>query len=155
MANEMERQARSAERAHERAEEAVRESDARFREILELMPAAVYVCDQAGVIQNYNSRAAELWGRQPRTGDPLVRFCGSLRHYLPDGTLVPHEESPMAETLRTGVPVRNQEMVLERADGSRVTVMANIAPLWNEKGEQVGAINCLLDVTERKLAESA
>jgi PAS domain S-box-containing protein len=138
-----------------RAEEALRESEARFREILELMPAGVYVCDKNGIIQHYNPRAAELWGRQPRTGDPDVRFCGCLRHYRPDGTLVPHEESPMAEALRTGIPVRNLEMVLERPDGSRATVMANIAPLWNEEGEQVGAINCLLDITERKAAEEA
>jgi signal transduction histidine kinase len=59
----------------------------------------------------------------------------------------------MAVALRTGLAVRNQEIVIERPDGSRSTVMVNIAPLWNEKGEQVGAINCLVDVTDRKEAD--
>src|SRR5207302_739019 len=129
-----------------RAEEALRASEERFRAIVELMPAAVYVCDRNGLIQQYNHAAAELWGRQPRCGDPAGRFCGSLRMYRLDGTWVPHELSLMAETLRAGVPVRNQEVVIERPDGSRLTVMVNISPLRNDKGEHVGAINCFLDI---------
>jgi PAS domain S-box-containing protein len=138
-----------------RMEEALRESELRLREILELLPAAVYVVDMNGLIQRYNPMAAELWGRHPRLGDPAERYCGSLRLFKPDGTLVPHEESLMAAILRTGAPVRNQEVIMERPDGSRVIVMVNLTPLRNPKGEQVGAINCFLDVSDRRRAEEA
>src|SRR5436309_15957828 len=36
------------------------------RRLVELMPVAVYVCDRSGIIQSYNNRAVELWGREPQ-----------------------------------------------------------------------------------------
>jgi DNA-binding response OmpR family regulator len=44
----------------------VRESEKRMRQITSLMPAAVYSCDQEGLITFFNRRAAELWGREPK-----------------------------------------------------------------------------------------
>ena len=57
---------------------ALRESKGRYRTLFELSPVAVYSCDASGVIQNFNHRAAELWGRTPAPGDRDERFCGSL-----------------------------------------------------------------------------
>ena len=45
------------------------------------------------------------------------------------------------------------EVLIERPDGSRVTVVVNIRSLKNERGEITGAINCFYDITERKQAE--
>src|SRR6202030_4503211 len=75
--------------------------------------------------------------------------------YSPDGKLVPHEESKMAEALRTGVPSHDLEVVIERPDGTFITVLVNIAPLRNGKGELIGAMNCFQDITERKRVELA
>ncbi|HKC54226.1 MAG TPA: transporter substrate-binding domain-containing protein, partial [Burkholderiales bacterium] len=47
---------------------ALGESEQRFRRLVELMPVAVYVCDTSGIIQSYNNRAVELWGREPKPG---------------------------------------------------------------------------------------
>jgi hypothetical protein len=44
---------------------------------------------------------------------------------------------------------------IERPDGSRVVVIANIRPLTNKRGEITGAINCFYDITERKQDKSA
>ncbi len=55
----------------------LRESEERYRTLFDLVPVAVYTCDRAGVIQNFNRRAAELWGRAPAFGDTDERFCGS------------------------------------------------------------------------------
>jgi len=134
---------------------ALSESEQRFRRLVELMPVAVYVCDTSGIIQSYNQRAVELWGREPKPGDTAQLYCGSLRLYSPDGRLVRHEESKMAEVLRTGVPARDLEVVIEQPDGSRITVLVNIAPLRNDSGELIGAMNCFQDITERKQAEEA
>jgi signal transduction histidine kinase len=78
-----------------------------------------------------------------------------LRLYSPDGTLVPHEESKMAEVLRTGIEARDLEVVIERPDGSRRTVLVNIVPLKNAEGELIGAMNCFQDITDRKRAEES
>lgn len=123
--------------------------------LVEALPAAVYVCDLAGRIVRYNRRAAELWGRSPQLGDPDHRFCGSLRLFWPDGRPLAHGETPMAEVLRTGRPVCDQEIVIERPDGSRIFVLVNIEPLSDGNGDRVGAVNCFLDITARKEAEKA
>jgi PAS domain S-box-containing protein len=128
-------------------------SEQKFRRLVELMPVAVYVCDTSGTIQSYNSRAVELWGREPKPGDTAQRYCAALRLWSPDGKLVPHEESKMAEVLRTGVPAHDLEVVIERPDRSCITVLVNIAPLRNDKGGLIGAMNCFQDITERKQAE--
>jgi two-component system, NarL family, sensor kinase len=136
-----------------RAEEVLRRSEERFRRLMDVMPVAVYVCDTSGAIQSYNKRAVELWGLEPKVGDPAQRYCGSLRLYSPDGTLVPHQESKMAEVLRTGIEARDLEVIIERPDGSCVTVLINVVPLKNGDGELIGAMNCFQDITDRKRAE--
>jgi PAS domain S-box-containing protein len=135
------------------AEAALRHSQAQFREVATLLPSAVYLCDGSGLIKWYNARAVELWGREPDSASTDERFCGSYKIYHPDGTFIPHWETPIAELLRTGIPVRNRELIVERQDGSRITVIVNIAPIKNERGEVTGAINCFEDMTERKQAE--
>ena len=101
------------------SEEALRESEARYRALHDALPVASFVCDRDAVIQHYNRRAVELWGREPKIG---VERCGSMKLWLPDGTLLPHAQSPMMEVLRTGTACRNVEVFIERLDGSRRAV---------------------------------
>ena len=122
--------------------------------MFDLCPVAVYSCDASGVIENFNHRAVELWGREPAPGDTDERFCGSFKLYRPDGTFMPHEQCPMAEVISgTLAQVCDGEVLIERPEGSRVTVIVNIRPLKNARGEVTGAINCFYDITERKQAE--
>jgi PAS domain S-box-containing protein len=122
-----------------------------LEQLLELMPAAVYTCAApSGIITYYNRRAAELWGRRPHIGDTEERFCGSLRLCRPDGTLLPHSLTPMARVLNGAAPVRNEEVVIERPDGSRITVLVNIDPIKDADGNIAGAINVFQDITEQK-----
>ena len=137
-------------------QEALRLSEERFRILFELGPVATYTVDASGRIQEFNRNAVALWGREPRRGDLCEKYCGAYKIYLPDGKLVPHAESPVASVLQNQVPAAvDIEAVLERLDGTRVSVVANVVPLKNVKGEIVGAINCLLDMTFRKNAEEA
>ena len=61
----------------------LRESEERYRTLFDLVPVAVYTIDSAGVIQTFNRRAAELWGREPALGDTDERFCGSCSCFVP------------------------------------------------------------------------
>ncbi len=133
-----------------RTEEALRASEEQNRKLFQSVPAAVFSCDKDGVVQDYNRRAEEYWGRAPVRGDPAERYCGSFKLYLPNGTPLPHENSPMVEVLRDGIPRENVEVIIERPDRSRLPVLINFFPLTNPDGEITGAITCFSDITQLK-----
>ena len=119
-------------------------------QLLDLLPAAIYVCAPDGTILRFNQRAAELWGRAPLLSDPRDRFCGSYRMYRLNGDSLPHDKCPMADILRNGIPVIDQEVVIERPNGSRGVALVNIRPLKDPAGNLTGAVNCFYDITQRK-----
>src|SRR5262249_53277546 len=107
-----------------------------------------------GVISEYNHRATELWGMEPERNGSASKFCGSYKIYYPDGRLMPHEECPMARSLRgEKLTAKDLEIVVERPNGERRHVIPAPRVLTNEQGKITGAINCLFDITERKHAE--
>lgn len=134
-------------------EEQARDSQERFRRLFATAPMAVFVCDKDAVIQDFNEQAVELWGREPVRG--VEKHCGSVKLWLPNGTHLPHEQSPVRKVLTTGIPVRNVEVFIERPDGSMLPVLVNFAPLWNAKEEITGAITSFVDISERKVIEEA
>jgi PAS domain S-box-containing protein len=128
-------------------------ADVDFLKILQNLPVAVYSTDAAGRIRFYNEAAASLWGRRPKLGEDW--WCGSWRLFWPDGTPMGHDECPMAVTLKTGKAVRGSEAVAERPDGTRYPFIPYPTPLRNDDGQLVGAVNMLVDITERKRNEEA
>jgi PAS domain S-box-containing protein len=121
--------------------------------ILDMLPIATFICDAQGTILQYNTRAVEIWGRVPRPGQTHQEFTAAARFFNLDGT--PLRRSELAEVLATGKPARDVERIVERMDGARVIVSLNIDPLRNAKGELVGAVNCFIDITERKRTAAA
>src|ERR1700747_947856 len=121
-------------------------------ELLEALPVAVYTTDAEGRITFYNEAAAELWGHRPQLGSD--QWCGSWRLYWPDGRPLPHDECPMAVTLKEGRPVRGVEAVAERPDGTRVNFLPYPTPLRDASGRLTGGINLLMDLTERHANEA-
>lgn len=121
--------------------------------VLNALPQAVYLCAGDGRVIRFNDRAAELWGRTPHPGDPNERFCGSFRLYRTDGTFLPHHECPMAIALATGQSFSGLEVVVERPDGERRTMLVNITATRDDRGAVNGAVNCFQDITTRKLGE--
>ena len=121
------------------------------RDLIENMPTAVYVCYADGVLVAYNKKAGMLWGREPVLGDTQQKFCGAHRLYLSDGTFVPHDQTPLAAILTTQQPISFEAMV-GRPDGSMRNVAANLAPLFDNERVFIGFVNCVLDITDAKLA---
>lgn len=138
------------------AEEALRESEARYRKLADLLPVAVYTCKAPkGTLQYYNQQAVELWGREPLCNDDEEQLCGPLKLYQRDMATLSHPQSPMAIALTQGISYRNREVIIERPDGSRVIALANIDPIKNREGKVTEIINVLQDITYLKRAEEA
>ena len=134
-----------------RSQATLRERERRFRELLDALPAAVYTTDAAGRITYYNEAAADLWGDRPALGSS--EWCGSWKLFWPDGTPLPHDECPMAVALKEDRAVRGMEAAAERPDGTRVPFIPYPTPIHDETGKLVGAVNMLVDITDRKRAE--
>lgn len=119
---------------------------------LDVIPGAIYLCDRDGWLVRFNSEAVNLWGRTPALGVDGDRYCGSYRLYTTNNTPLAVDESPMASTLNAGLCARNQEVLIERPDGSRFVALMNIRTLRDRRGEIQGAINCFQDVSAHHAA---
>ena len=92
-------------------------------------------------------------GECGRNSEPQ-EFCGSWKLYWPDGTPMPHDECPMALALKHQRPIRGMEGIAERPDGTRVPFIPYPTPLFDSTGALIGAVNTLVDITDRHAAES-
>jgi PAS domain S-box-containing protein len=127
------------------------ETEQRFRDLIDVLPVAIYTTDAEGRLTHFNQAAVTLSGRVPELGSD--RWCVSWKLYHPDGRPMSHDECPMAVALKEGRPVRGAEIIVERPDGKRIWCAPYPAPLFDGGGRVVGGVNMLLDLTERKLAE--
>jgi PAS domain S-box-containing protein len=145
----IERHASSSPAASLTMEQVVRASD----RILDLLPVATCICDLDGRIVQYNDRAVEIWGMRPRPGDTHAEFTAACKLFAIDGS--PLAQSKLSEVLQTGRPVRDEEVLVERADGSRIAVLINIDPLRDAGGHMVGAVDCFQDISDSKRIHAA
>lgn len=137
--------------AQKMMEDQLRDRERHMRELLEALPAAVYTTDANGRITFFNKAAIALAGRTPA---PHEEWCVSWRLFWPDGTPLPHNECPMALSLRENRSIHGAEALAERPDGTRVPFLAYPTPLHDADGKLVGAVNMLVDITDRKQAET-
>ncbi|HUQ29426.1 MAG TPA: ATP-binding protein [Usitatibacter sp.] len=126
-------------------------NEQRYRDLVQTLPAAVYITDAQGYIGLYNDAAVRLWGRCPVAGE---KWCGAHRIFTPEGRPVTLEGSAMARAVRLGEEVHDAEIVIERPDGTRAHAIAHPRPLFDSAGKVVGAINMLVDITEHIAGEA-
>jgi len=126
-----------------------------FRRLLEKLPAGAYTCDADGLITYFNPQAVELWGRVPALNDPVDRFCGSFKLFTTDGSPMAHDQCWMALALTRNEAYNGQAIVIERPDGQRHTVLAHANPVHDASGKLLGAVNVLVDISDRQRTELA
>lgn len=122
-------------------------------EIVGALPAGVLVQNFDGVIAYANAEAARIFGQSS------VELIGKRQNNpcwqetTVDGRPLVDQEWIGSRVMRTGRPIYNEEVGIERPDGTRVIVSVNGAPFKDSSGNINAVITSFSDVTERKEAE--
>lgn len=115
------------------------------KQIFDSLPFAICMTDAEGYLTYFNSAAIEFSGRLPTIGRD--RWCVCWRLFSWNGDDVSHDESPMAQAIRSGNPIRGVRAVAERPNGIRVAFTPYPTPLRNPNGKLIGAFNMMMPVS--------
>ncbi len=132
-----------------RAEAALRESEERYRSLVETSPDAITLTDMDGKIIMCNQQTVTLHGFE--SIDVLIgRSAFDL--------IAPEERQRAAENMQKSLEegrVENIEYTLFKQDGSRFPAELNASAILDETGQPIAFMAITRDITERKRAEAA
>ncbi|MBI2392553.1 MAG: response regulator [Deltaproteobacteria bacterium] len=138
-----------------RAERERRDQDALMRAALESNLFAVVVVEPPGRIIYCNQLAADLLGMSREDLTTHTYDAPKWKHTDVDGSPLPGDQLPFGRVMRTGEPVRDVIHSLERADGRRLIVRVNAAPVKDDQGRTSLVVFSFEDITERRAIEDA
>lgn len=124
------------------AEEALRESEARYRTLIETSPNAIFLVDRDCVIRFCNPQAVRLFGYE--TSQEL-HGRSSKNLFFPD-----REEQRSNQTFIETKKIRNRECTLQRKDGSYFAAELNTSVIINEAGGTDAIMVIVRDITRQK-----
>lgn len=129
------------------AEEAIRKSEERFRELFDDAPVAYHEFNSHGLITNVNHTELELMGysREEMIGQPVWKFIVEE-----DAS----RESILAKLAGTKPLSHGLERNFRRKDGSSFPVLIEEKFLKDEEGRIKGIRSTIQDITERKQIEA-
>jgi PAS domain S-box-containing protein len=130
-----------------RAEEALRESEERYRRIIETTGEGVWVIDAESNTTFVNERMAQMLGYEVEEfeGRSLFDFMDEEGRAIAESYL---------QRRRAGV-VEQHDFKFRRKDGAEIWAILDTAPIFDDDGEYAGALAMVTDVTERKRGEEA
>ena len=89
-----------------------------WRRILDELSVPIYTTDGEGAVTYWNRACIELAGRVPQLGQD--RWCVTWRIYTAEGDFMPHDQCPMAVSLKQDRAIYGGiEAMAERPDGTR------------------------------------
>ena len=140
--------------ARRQAEDAVQESEERFRTAIASMSEGLILMGADGVIRLWNDSAERILQKtqsEMRGWQPLNADFKPIRE---DGSTFPEGSYPLMVSLRRGEPQTNVVMGLPRSGGGLVWVSVNSKPLFPEGGGPPSAVVATFaDITERRRHE--
>lgn len=127
------------------AEEALQESEKRYRDLYEQAPDAYFSVGADGYIKQANRSATELLGysREELVGRPV----SDLYADTPNGKAA---AGGVFRRFLAGEEIRDQELEVKRADGSSVWVSLSVRPIRDKEGRVVASRSMMVDITEQK-----
>ncbi len=140
-----------------KADEALRQSEAKLRTALASMTDAVFISDVQGQFIDFNDAFATFhrFKTREQCAKRLAEYPDILDVFMPSGELAPLEQWAVPRALR-GETVTNAEYILRRKDTNETWVGSySFAPIRDKNGTIVGSVVVGRDITERKQAEDS
>jgi PAS domain S-box-containing protein len=133
---------------HKRTEEALRESERKFRDLYDHAPLGYQEYDTEGYITNVSRTDVEMLGytREEMIGRPIWKLN------VDEDTV---REQVMAKLTGAQPPGKQLERIYRRKDGTTFPVLVEDRLILNEKGCIKGIRCTVQDITERKRMEQA
>jgi PAS domain S-box-containing protein len=131
----------------QRAQQALRASEERYRALAESSPDAIFILDRDIKIQYVNSAAASWWRRPPE------ELIGLTQADLFPPETAHHHCQVAAEVLKTGQPLRRDESLALPTGEQWIEI--RLVPLHGEQGGVNWVMGVCRDISERKRAEIA
>jgi len=130
---------------HKQAEEALRESEAKYRRIVDTATEGIWMLGPDNMTSFVNARMAEMLGYSgaEMVGRPATDFM-----FAAD---VPDHQGRMAS--RRQGRSESYERRFRRKDGQTVWALASATPVFDDEHHFKGSFAMLSDITERKQAE--
>jgi PAS domain S-box-containing protein len=132
-----------------RVEQELRQSEERYRSILETMEEGYYEADLAGNVMFFNGAFATLFGYSPE------EMLGRNYREGTDRITAKRVYDAFNDVYRTGLPVRAFDWEIIRKDGTQRFVETSISLIIGPEGDPVGFRGIMRDITDRKRADEA
>jgi PAS domain S-box-containing protein len=129
---------------HKRAEEAVKESEEKYRAIFESLQDVYYRTDKKGLITIISPSVRARAGYDPEE---------IISHPVTDFYFNPEDRETFLPKLKEKGAVTNYELELKAKDGSVIETSINAHIIFGKDGEPTGIEGMLHDITELKKAE--
>jgi len=126
-------------------EEALRESEAQYRQLIEMMNEGLARSDKDYVLTYVNDTFADMLGYRPE--EMIGRFMPDFVHEDARSVF----EDQMARRKRG--EAESFELAWKSKDGSAVYTIVSPRPMFDQAGNFAGSIAAMTDITERKQAE--
>jgi PAS domain S-box-containing protein len=134
------------------AQQALRESEAWLKLLLDSAAEGVYAVDGGGATILCNSAFLSMLGFAGEADALGRKLHDVIHHTKPDGSAYPRTECPIYRTAQTGEPAHVTGEAFVRLDGTSFPVEYWVRPIVKD-GELQGAVCTFNDVTERQRAQ--
>ena len=127
----------------------VEESEKRLQTILETIAEGLVIVNSEGRVVYANTMAERLLRYSKEEIAQRTYHDGRWQNFSTDGSVLSKDEHPLHISRDTGETVFDREVVIQHADGERLVISINAAPLKDESGGIRGAVATFTDVTQR------